>query len=377
MLAEPRPNPVATVITNLIQDPQGPAKEPPPWEGMPAPEIDEFGQLPVLSSTFDHVDGLFYFTYAVCIFFFVLITGVLLYSAVAHRRKTWDQKPISNFTHNTPLEVIWTIVPLIIVMVMFAWGFKGALDMTTVPQAAKQNTYKASAKQWAWTFTYPDGTQSYSEVWFEVDKPVQVLIESQDVLHAFYLPSMRVKRDVVPGRFGTAWFTPTRTGDFHLFCAEYCGKSHSRMYAKVHVVDSETYAKQPWNIVPEADAPIEDRVAYGKQLWKGAGCYACHSIEGIENTGPSWKAGPEGSTEMGLFAKNEAGEIVGTERVVFEDGQEKTVTVDEDYIKESIAYPAKKIVWRGRYKNGGMPAAQLSDDKLSCLIDFMKSLADN
>ena len=121
------------MITNLIQDPQGPAKEPPPWDGMPAPEIDEYGQLPVLASDFDHVDGLFYFTYAVCIFFFVLITGVLLYSAVAHRRKTWDQKPISNFTHNTPLEVIWTIVPLIIVMVMFAWGFKGALDMTTVP----------------------------------------------------------------------------------------------------------------------------------------------------------------------------------------------------------------------------------------------------
>ena len=378
MLAESVRQPVATVITHLIQDPPGASQqEPPPWATTAPPEIDAYGQLPVLASDFDHVDGLFYFTYAVCIFFFVLITGVLLYSAVAHRRKTWDQTPISNFTHPTPLEVIWTIIPLIIVMVMFAWGFKGALDMTTVPQAAKQNTYKASAKQWAWTFTYPDGTQSYSEVWFEIDEPVQVVTESQDVLHAFYLPSMRVKRDVVPGRYQSVWFKPTRIGEYHLFCAEYCGKDHSRMYAKVHVVDSETFASQPWNQVPEADAPPEDRIAYGRQLWKGAGCYACHSVEGIANTGPSWKAGVAGSGEMGLYKKNAAGEIVGTERLVFEDGEEKLITVDEDYIKESIAYPAKKIVWRIPYKKGGMPAANLSEDKLSCLIDFMKSLAAN
>jgi cytochrome c oxidase subunit 2 len=123
------------VIHLLIQDPP-PEKLPPPWEGVPVTDVDEFGQLPVLASSFDHVDGLFYFTYVVCIVFFVLITGVLLYSVVAHRRKTWDQPPLSNVTHNTPLEVVWTVIPLIIVMVMFAWGFKGSLDMMTVPSDA-------------------------------------------------------------------------------------------------------------------------------------------------------------------------------------------------------------------------------------------------
>ena len=100
------------MINYLIQDPQGASKEEaPPWADSPAPEIDAYGQLPKLASTFDHVDGLFYFTYAVCIFFFVIITGVLLYSAVAHRRKTWDQKPISNFTHNPPPRFEGTVTP--------------------------------------------------------------------------------------------------------------------------------------------------------------------------------------------------------------------------------------------------------------------------
>ena len=360
------------MINYLIQDPQDPPKTI-PWEGMPAPKIDEYGQLTELASTFDHVDGLFYFTYAVCIFFFVLITGVLLYSAVAHRRKTWDQKPLSNFTHNTPLEVTWTIIPLIIVMVMFAWGFKGSLDMTTVPHEAQQNTYKATAKQWNWSFTYPNGTQSFSEVWVEVNKPVQFIIESTDVLHAFYLPSMRVKRDVIPGRYQSVWFNPTKEGDFHLFCAEYCGDDHSRMYAKLHVVDAETYAKEPWNVVPAEDAPIADKVEYGKTL-AGQLCSSCHSFNGSKGVGPSWKAGGD---EPGLF-KKEGDNYVGTTRDVIEDGETKSITVDEDYIRESIAMPAKKIVARDPYNKGGMSAFDnLDEQRVACLIAFMKSLADN
>jgi len=294
---------------------------------------------------------------------------VLLYSVVAHRRKTWDQKPLSNVTHNTPLEVMWTVIPLIIVMIMFAWGFKGSLDMTTVPHEAQRNTYKATAKQWNWTFTYPNGTQGIAEVYVEIDRPVQFILESTDVLHAFYVPSMRVKRDVIPGRFQSVWFKPTKLGVYHMFCAEYCGDDHSRMYAKVHVVDTATMDKEPWNEVPTADAPMEDRVAYGATLARQL-CSSCHKMKATDvvNTGPSW---------LGLFTK-EGDTYTGRQREVIEAGATKTITVDDAYIIESIKDPTKKIVAEAPYNRGGMSKFDnLDEQRVACLIAYMKSLADN
>ncbi len=349
----------------LIQDPKNYVENP-----AKPPVIDGYGQLPKLASTFGDVDGLFYFTYAVCIFFFFLILGVLLFSCVKYRRKTFDQPAASNTTHNTPLEVVWTVIPLIIVMVMFAWGFKGCLDMTTVPIEAKANTYKASAKQWEWFFTYPDGTTSSNEVWLQVDKPLQFYLESSDVLHAFYVPSMRVKRDVIPGRFQAIWFHPKEVGDYHLFCAEYCGKDHSRMYAQVHVVEAAVFAKKPWDTWE--DKTEKDAIASAQKLFAGR-CSSCHTVGDKPGTAPSWK---------GLFTK-QGDKIVGRQRDVIEGGAKKTITVDEDYIRESIAEPAKKIA--AEFPAGGMsdfadldpkrasnPA--LAKRKVDALILYMKSL---
>lgn len=343
----------------------------------PRPVNDFWGQLTERASTFDHVDGLFYFTYAVCIFFFVVILAVLLFSCVKYRRKTWDQPAASNTTHNTPLEVVWTVIPLIIVMVMFAWGFKGCMDMTTVPIEASRNTYKASASQWQWVFTYPDMSTSSGELWMEVDKPAQFLLESSDVLHAFYMPSMRVKRDVIPGRFQSIWFTPIKKGDFHLFCAEYCGQDHSRMYAQVHVVDAEAFAKKPWDVID--DETPEKAAKYGQTVYK-ARCSTCHSIDGSKGTGPSW-GGP-----TGLFAKS-GDKIVGREHAVITDKQRRTITVDDAYIRKSIATPNADFV--AEFPNGGMsdfpdldPARASGADgpknatrRVNCLIAFMKTLA--
>jgi cytochrome c oxidase subunit II len=368
------------VFAQLIQDPgkinyiENPAK--------PA-EIDQWGQLPKLASTFDHVDGLFYFTYIVCIFFFCLILGVLLFSVVKYRRKTWDQPAAANTTHNTPLEVVWTVIPLIIVMVMFAWGFKGCMDMTTVPEAASRNSYKATASQWSWLFTYPDQSTSSGELWLEVDKPVQFYLESTDVLHAFYMPSMRVKRDVVPGRFQSVWFTPKFTKtfapgekqeeEFHLFCAEYCGNDHSRMYAKVHVVGPEEFAKRPWDTWE--DATPEQAVASAERLYKSRGCNTCHALDGTKGTGPGW-GGPNS-----LF-KRDGDKVVGRQRDVLEGGQRKTITVDDAYIIESITKPTAKL--NAEFPAGGMadfpdldPArasdAKLAERKLKAIIELMKS----
>jgi cytochrome c oxidase subunit 2 len=346
----------ANPIQPLMQDPP-----PVNYVENPAPPApnDYWGQLPELASTFDHVDGLFYFTYAVCIFFFVLILGVLLFSCVKYRRKTWDQPAASNTTHNTPLEVVWTVIPLIIVMVMFAWGFKGCLDMTTVPLAASQNTYKATASQWSWVFTHPDDpVTSSGEVWMVKDRPAQFFLESTDVLHAFYAPSMRAKRDVIPGRFQTVWFTPTKLGQYHMFCAEYCGQDHSRMYAKIHVVTAEEYAKRPWDQWDDKDPAKSAESIYKIR------CASCHSLTGAPGTGPTWK---------GLFVK-QGDQMVGRQREVIEGGQTKTITVDEAYIMESIRDPMKKIVAEPPYNKGGMADSfdDLDDKRIKGLIELMK-----
>jgi cytochrome c oxidase subunit II len=340
-------------------------QDPPKVDYAPAPAIDEYGQLPKLASTFDHVDSLFYFTYIVCIFFFVIILAALLWSVLMYRRKTWDQPAASNVTHNTPLEVVWTVIPLIIVMVMFAWGFKGSMDMTVVPEAAARNTFKATAKQWNWTFTYPnDPDQSYGQVWVVHNKPTQFLLESTDVLHAFYLPSMRVKRDVIPGRFQSVWFTPTELGTFHLFCAEYCGKDHSMMYAKLHVVTQAEYDKRPWYVWDDSTPALAAKSA--ESIYKGL-CISCHSVTGSPGTGPSWTT---------LFQKNADGSITGRAREVLVAGAKQTVTVDEAYITESIRQPAAKIVAEAPYNKGGMSAfPDLDDKRIKGLIEYMKTLA--
>lgn len=352
------------MISTLIQDPKNYVENPAKLPVL----SDQWGQLEPLASTFDHVDGLFYFTYVVCIFFFALITGVLALSVVKYRRKTFDQPAASNVTHNTPLEVIWTIIPLIIVMVMFVWGWKGSNDMLVAPADARQ--YKAVAKQWNWTFSYPGSkVQSYNELWLEVDKPAAFTLQSTDVLHAFFLPGMRVKRDVVPGRQQTAWFRPTKTGDYHLYCAEYCGKDHSKMYALVHVVSAEEYAKKPWDVLKDS-TPAES-IASGENIYKAL-CISCHSVNGTPGTGPSW-GGPKG-----LFAKD-GDKVVGRSReVVLADGTTQTVTVDEAYIKESIAMPNAKKVAELPYRNNNMSAfADLDERRVNCLIAYMKSLASN
>lgn len=349
------------MFVQLIQDPQGPVHyitDPAKGEAV---KVDTFGQLTTLASTFDDVDNLFYFTYAVCIFFFAIITGVLLYSVVVYRRKTYDQPPASTATHNTPLEVMWTVIPLLIVMVMFAWGFKGSLDMTYIPSDARRA--KATARQWNWTFSYPnDPAQSYSEVWVEIDKPVEFLLESVDVLHAFSLPSQRVKRDVVPGRYQSVWFQPTLLGDFHLFCAEYCGENHSTMYAQLHVVTAEEYADRPWDVF--LNSTPEETVASGKSLY-GRVCASCHSIDGSPLIGPSWK---------GLYVKAADGTITGGKREVIEGTERKTITVDEAYIMESVKDPmAKRAVG---FENNTMTVPALDDARIKAIIEYMKTLAD-
>jgi len=317
--------------------------------------MDKWGQLPELASTFEEVDGLFYLTTGVIIFFFLLILALLVYSVVRYRRKTLEQPAASTVTHHTMLEVVWTVIPLIIVMVIFAWGWEGSLRMTVAPYEAVRNEYKVVGKQWSWSFTHPgDTTGVDNELWVVLNKPASFMMESQDVLHSFFVPAMRVKRDLVPGRYQSVWFTPTKLGTFRLFCTEYCGKDHSAMIGYVHVVTADDYAKRPWDTRPDlATATPEEIVAYGEKLTST--CKACHSVDGSALVGPSFKD---------LWGKQEE----------MNDGTVETVNLD--YLTRSLRDPNSQIV-KGTWSGNMTPydEGSLSDDDIrDFLVPYLQSL---
>ncbi len=316
---------------------------------IPQDPITEF-QLPVKASTFaaSH-DGLFAFTFWICVFFFFLILGVLLYSIIKYRRRSEDQPPASYVTHNTALEVTWTVIPLILVMIIFAWGFKGYVATAKAPVDARP--YQVDAKQWSWRFKHPGNNGSLDwtdrEFYVEVNKPVLMVMRSQDVLHSFFIPAFRIKRDVLPGRMQTVTFTPTMIDSFDVFCTEYCGNAHSSMLGKVHVVSAEEFAKAPWAILP--DEPEErGEIFYTNK------CAVCHTNDGTPSTGPTFK---------GLFGKEE----------ILSDGTK--VIVDEAYIKESIRNPGAKIVKGFETENMTMfSEEELPDDYINDIIIHLKTL---
>jgi cytochrome c oxidase subunit 2 len=307
--------------------------------------------MPPQASTFaPDIDALYEFTFWVSAFFFVLITGILLFSLFKWHRKSEDQTAASNETHNTPLEVTWTVVPLIIVMIIFAWGWKGSLDMTVAPPDAL--TYQVRAKKWQWSITHPNHTEPLAnEIYVPLGKPVKFISSSEDVLHSLFVPAMRVKRDVLPGRLQMLWFEATQLGTFPFFCTEYCGDRHSFMYGQVHVVDAEEFALATKNQTyqPKMD-PSWTEAQKGEYFYKVRGCVACHTVDGNRLVGPSFK---------GLWGKQER--LVGG----------ATVTVDEAYFQESVKNPAAKIV---EGYPPSMGAQTVTDDETRLIMEYVKTL---
>lgn len=309
-----------------------------------------WGMPPQVSTFAKDVDGLYEFTFWISIFFFVLITGILVYSLVKWRRKSEDQPAASNETHNTPLEVTWTVIPLVIVMIIFAWGWHGSLDMTVAPPDAL--TYQVKARKWQWLITHPGHTQpANNEIWVPLGRPVKFITQSEDVLHSFFIPAMRCKRDVLPGRLQMVWFQAEQLGTFPFFCTEYCGDRHSFMIGEVHVVSQEEFdlgvKEHRYPPGPPADAPADVR---GKYFYASKGCNACHTDDGTPRVGPSFK---------GLWGRQE--NLVGG----------ATVTVDEAYIRESIKDPMAKLV---AGFPPSMPPQQVTDEEIDCIIAYIKTL---
>jgi len=306
--------------------------------------------FPSQASTFAaSVDGMFNFIYYGSIIISLGILVATIYFIWKYRKSVHAKADNhENLTHNTWLELSWTIPPLILVMGIFVVSFKDYLHMAIAPQQATQ--IKVVGKKWFWAFEYPNGTKTLGELVVPVNTPIQLLMSSDDVLHSFYIPNFRVKRDVIPNRYTKLWFEPTKKGNYQIFCTEYCGDGHSDMLASIRVVSMPEYEK--WLATQGSggdDLPLDE---LGEKLYTSKACVTCHSIDGSAKVGPTWK---------GLFGAKRA----------FVDGS--SAVADENYIKESILIPGKHVVVG---YGPVMPAYQglLSDREIDALIEYIKKV---
>lgn len=281
------------------------------------------------------------------VFFTVLIVGAMIYFAIRYRRK-------GSVDHETPriegshfLEIVWTVVPTLICIWVAAYGVIGFRTMREVPAGALEIEVKG--RQWAWSFTYPNGKKTADEFVVPVGKPVKLIISSEDVLHSFFVPAMRTKVDAVPGQYTYQWFRPVKTGDFDVFCTEYCGTKHSAMLAKVRVVSEAEFDR--WvSDKGRALSPAEEGERLVKKEYP---CSSCHSFDGSPLVGP---------TLLKVFGRK--GE--------FDDGQQ--YLADENYLRQAILNSQAHIV-KG-YQRGQMPVyeGQISNEQIGNIIAYLKSL---
>jgi len=328
-------------------------KDSAPWE-----ILTPWADLPQASTFAEGTDTLYWFIVGLSVFFFLLIMGLQGYFMWKYRRRSPDQKT-SAITHNGKIEFLWSAIPAALLIVIFVWGEVDFLKQGVPPADAVQ--VRVTGRQWFWTVDYPDypGVQLTSSVddntttlMVPKGRPVQLTMTSEDVLHSFYIPAFRVKRDVVPGRYTTLWFEATQVGEFNLYCAEYCGDQHSAMIGKVRVLEPEMFEAALAEAGKLEQDEGESLAAFGQRIYSRRGCNACHSLDGLAKTGPTWK---------GLWGKQETTD-------------KGSVTVDDNYIKESVLEPNAQIV--SGFAGVKMPSykGQLDDKHITALVEFIKTL---
>ncbi|HEX4340192.1 MAG TPA: cytochrome c oxidase subunit II [Polyangiaceae bacterium] len=298
------------------------------------------------STTVQHVDPLFNYLMWTSAISLVLLMALMGFFVAKYRAKSRHEKPQGSTDHHTGLELIWSIVPLPVMLAMFAWGFQGFVALRTTPKDAYE--IHVTGQKWKWLFDYPNGyTDDVLHV--PVGQKVRVIMTSVDVVHSFGLPGFRTKEDVVPGRYTELWFEPTVAGEFPVFCDQYCGTGHSAMITKAIAHSQADFDKWLVDAGNKMDSMPPEQL--GEKMYNQQGCAACHSLDGTPKTGPSWK---------GLFDKMET----------MSDGT--VVKADENYIKQSMMEPQSQIV-------KGFPPAmptfkgKLSDKKIAGIIAFIKA----
>lgn len=335
-------------------------------------------QLPPQMSTFGaDYDYLYNVIYWMSVVSFLLIVGfMLVYTWKYRRRPGLKAQPTG---HSTLMEIVWTFSPMIPLAYLFITGFDHYMDMRIAPVDALE--IRVIGSQWSWDFIHPNGTPQRNELIIPAHRPVKLIMSSQDVIHAFYVPEFRVKRDVVPGMYSTMWFeatTETGNAPVTLFCAEYCGAprgieapaernpnhmidnqntNHSTMLARINVVSTARYARflEEGPPPPESCASNANPAAcWGETLYQTSGCTACHSVTDASDNQPA----PSWVTTWGANR-------------TFADGS--SATADENYIRQSILEPQAHVV-TGYPVPSVMPAARFSDRQLDAIIAYIRSL---
>jgi len=301
--------------------------------------------IPESASTISgKVDALYFYLSGVTAFFTLLISGVLIFFVIKYRRRTPFEipRPIAG-SHK--LETLWSVIPFIIAMSMFAWGAQLYFQNARPPKNA--NEIYIVGKQWMWKIQHSTGQREINELHVPAGRKIKLIMTSEDTIHDFFIPAFRIKADVLPGKYTTEWFEATKPGTYHLFCAEYCGMNHSGMIGSIIVMQPTDFDN--WL---SGNASQQSPAVAGQQLFQSLGCVSCHGANGEGGRGPAL---------VGLFGS----------KVSLNGGQ--TVTADEAYIRESIENPSAKVVLGF---NPIMPTfqGQVTPEQLIQIMSFIKSL---
>ena len=293
------------------------------------------------------VDRVFLYILVVTVFLLCLITFLMVYFVIRYQKRRNPQP--ADVRENIWLEIVWTVVPTLLVLTMFFYGLTGFNFLKRAPEGAMK--VKVIARQWSWLFEYENGMRS-TELRVPIGKPVNLSLTSEDVIHGFYAPAFRIKQDVVPGMVNHLWFQPTQVGSFDVLCTQYCGLQHAKMATQIVVLPENEFNQwyQKGKEDKEAKAP-----ARGIQLFQEKGCQACHSVDGTPLVGPTVK---------GLFGKTVT---------VITDGKERKVVADETYLRKSLLEPNADVV---KAFPPIMPSQKglITDEELQGIITYIREL---
>jgi cytochrome c oxidase subunit 2 len=286
------------------------------------------------------IDHLYYFLTAMDLFFTAIIFLTIFYFAIRYRRRKKDETP-AQIEGSLPLEVAWTAIPLVLVVVTFVWSSSLFIRNARPPTAATE--VFVIGKQWMWQLQHPEGVREIDELHVPLGRPIKLTMTSEDVIHDFFIPAFRVKKDVVPGQYSTLWFQATKPGSYHFFCGQYCGVSHALMRGEVIVMQPQDYER--WLSGSKKAGTMADA---GARLYEQYACITCHGT----GKGPPF---------VNLYGS----------QVKLQDGS--TVVADDAYLRESILVPSAKIV--AGYEPI-MPTfkGQLSEEQILQILAYIKSL---
>ncbi len=293
------------------------------------------------------VDNLYFFLVALSAFFSILIASLVIIFAIRFRRRSPTEVG-ARITGSLPLELLWSVIPLLLALTVFAWSSFVYFQLRRPPNESME--IYATGKRWMWKFQHVNGVREINTLHVPLGKPVKFTMTSEDVIHSLYFPSMRTKYDVIPGRYTSQWFTPTKIGEYHIFCAEYCGTKHSGMIGTVYVMEPRDY--QAWLAGGGSSATNQGPLsARGERLFADLACSSCHLPDG-SGRGPSL---------AGVFGAPQK----------LTDG--RTITVDHAYIRESLVTPQAKLV--AGY-GPLMPTFQglVTEEQIVMLIEYIKAL---